>query len=191
MIDFFCPLVSREAVDTYSGEMPDSGIVSKKLKFKGDRPKKKKRSHREHDDDGDDLAVLAAGDPRGKRGQTDGSRDKSWTKPKLILLGWVFPEHVMEVTGPSFIILPSEPPTCLAVSIEIIRWRAGVDHIKWNPQRQQVYAAPIDMPETPEGANELSTSEILQSIEPTDVHHVWVISRLSGSESVISLRSSS
>ncbi|RSH93140.1 hypothetical protein EHS25_007493 [Saitozyma podzolica] len=133
--------------------MSSSGVISKKLKFKGDKPKKKKRSHRETGDDGDELAAMAAGDPR----------------------GWVFPEDVMEVTGPSFVILPTEPPTCLA----------------WNPQRQQVYAAPIDIPETPEGANELSTSEILVAVEPTDVNHVWVVSRLSGSEGVISLRSSS
>jgi protein FRG1 len=45
-----------------------SGVVSKKLKFKGDKPKKKKRSHRETEDGGDgieDFAVLAAADPRG------------------------------------------------------------------------------------------------------------------------------
>jgi protein FRG1 len=45
-----------------------SGVVSKKLKFKGDKPQKKKRSHRETEDGGDgieDFAVLAAADPRG------------------------------------------------------------------------------------------------------------------------------
>lgn len=77
--------------------MPD--VVSKKLKFKGDKPKKKKRSHRDTEggDSGggiDELAALAAADPR----------------------GWTFPEDVSEITGPSFIILPSEPLSCLAVS---------------------------------------------------------------------------
>lgn len=44
-----------------------SGVVSKKLKFKGDKPKKKKRSHaREGEDDGEGIAALAAGDPRGE-----------------------------------------------------------------------------------------------------------------------------
>jgi protein FRG1 len=107
----------------------------------------------------------------------------------------------MEVTGPSFVILPTEPPTCLAVSdrghlvvvigVDGARKDRAESCVQWNPQRQQVYAAPIDIPETPEGANELSTSEVLVAVEPTDVNHVWVVSRLSGSEGVISLRSSS
>lgn len=32
--------------------------------------------------------------------------------------GWIFPTDAMEISGPSFIILPSDPPTCLAVSLE-------------------------------------------------------------------------
>ncbi|ORY34583.1 hypothetical protein BCR39DRAFT_513483 [Naematelia encephala] len=131
--------------------MSSSGVVSKKLKFKGDKPKKKKRHHH-HEDDGDELGGLAAGDPR----------------------GWVFPEDVMEVSGPAFIVLPTEPLTCLA----------------WDAQRQKVYAAPLDLPEAPEGAAELSEAEILAAIEPSAVNQVWVVSRLSGSESVISLRTS-
>lgn len=43
--------------------MPD--VVSKKLKFKGDKPKKKKRSHREAEDPDEELAAMAAADPRG------------------------------------------------------------------------------------------------------------------------------
>jgi hypothetical protein len=31
--------------------------------------------------------------------------------------GWIFPTDAMEITGPSYILLPSNPPTCLAVSI--------------------------------------------------------------------------
>jgi protein FRG1 len=49
-----------------------SEVISKKLKFKGDKPKKKKRSHKEEGSGSgggggglDDLAVLAAADPRG------------------------------------------------------------------------------------------------------------------------------
>ena len=41
-------------------------VVSKKLKFKGDKPKKKKRPHREKEEDGDlEFAALTAADPRG------------------------------------------------------------------------------------------------------------------------------
>ncbi|WVR07966.1 hypothetical protein IAU60_005009 [Kwoniella sp. DSM 27419] len=133
-----------------------SGVVSKKLKFKGDKPKKKKRSHHSGQNaevEEDEMAALAAADPR----------------------GWIFPESPMEISGPSFILLPSEPLTCLA----------------WDPQRQKVYAAPVDIPQAPEGMNDLSEAEILQTIEPSDVNHVWVVSRLSGSEDVISLRTSS
>ena len=44
-----------------------SGVVSKKLKFKGDKPKKKKRSHREAEDGvTDELAAMAAAEPKGR-----------------------------------------------------------------------------------------------------------------------------
>lgn len=36
-----------------------------KLSFKGEKPKKKKRSHKETEGGEDDLALMAAGDPRG------------------------------------------------------------------------------------------------------------------------------
>ena len=51
-------------------------------------------------------------------------------------------------------------------------------------------AAPIDVPETPEGAEDLSPAEVLAAVEPTEVSTVWVASRLSGSEDVVSLRTS-
>ena len=34
----------------------------------------------------------------------------------IVIAGWVFPSDAMEVSGPAFIILPTEPLTCLAVS---------------------------------------------------------------------------
>ncbi|KAK1923474.1 FRG1-like family-domain-containing protein [Papiliotrema laurentii] len=130
-----------------------SGVISKKLKFKGDKPKKKKRAHREVDDDQDEFAAMAAADPK----------------------GWIFPDDPLDISGPSYIILPTSPLTCLA----------------WDNTRQRVVAAPIDVPEAPEGAEELSPSEVLAALEPTDVNTVWVVSRLSGSEDIISLRTAS
>lgn len=53
-----------------------------------------------------------------------------------------------------------------------------------------MYAAPLDVPQAPEGANELSSSEVLSLVEPNDINHVWVVSRLAGSEEIISLRTS-
>lgn len=37
-----------------------------RLKFKGEKPKKKKRSHREKHGDGDELDALAREDPKGE-----------------------------------------------------------------------------------------------------------------------------
>lgn len=88
---------------------------------------------------------------------------------------WIFPTDVLEIIGPSFILLPSTPPTCLA----------------WNPTLQRVYAAAVTLPVAPEGEDELTLSEALEVVEPTDVNHVWVVARLSGNEDVITLRSSS
>ncbi|ORX37572.1 hypothetical protein BD324DRAFT_589334 [Kockovaella imperatae] len=132
--------------------MSSSGVVSKKLKFKGDKPKKKKRHHREvEDEDGDvEFQAMASADPK----------------------GWIFPSEPVEVSGPAFILLPTEPLTCLA----------------YDPQRQRVIAAPVEIPEAPEGMDDLSPSEVLAVVEPSDINHVWVASRLSGSEEVISLR---
>lgn len=60
--------------------------------------------------------------------------------------------------------------------------------MQWDPTRERVCAAPLDLPEAPEGFNELSPSEVLSFVEPSDVNHVWVVSRLAGSNDV-SLRS--
>ena len=95
-----------------------SGITSKKLKFKGDKPKKKKRSHREAEDPDEELAAMAAADPRG--GRTLFTCSNHPVKLRHGFLGWVFPEDVMQVNGPSFIILPTEPPSCLAVSSALL-----------------------------------------------------------------------
>jgi protein FRG1 len=63
--------------------------------------------------------------------------------------------------------------------------------LQWDPTRQRVYASQITLPVAPEGAEELTPNEILEVVEPTDMNQVWVVSRLSGSEDIISLRSSS
>lgn len=46
--------------------MSSSGVVSKKLKFKGEKQKKKKRSHRDTDDGNDEFAAMAAAEPKGE-----------------------------------------------------------------------------------------------------------------------------
>jgi hypothetical protein len=74
-----------------------SSTVSKKLKFKGDKPKKKKRSHREVGDGGgtDEFEALASADPSGKsykesstlsklKSQVGYSRMISWRSQDLV-----------------------------------------------------------------------------------------------------------
>jgi protein FRG1 len=45
--------------------MSSSGVVSKKLKFKGDKVKKKRKVHKEEDGDEGEFAAMAAADPKG------------------------------------------------------------------------------------------------------------------------------
>ena len=45
--------------------MSSSGVVSKKLKFKGDKVKKKRKVHKEEEGDEGDFAAMAAADPKG------------------------------------------------------------------------------------------------------------------------------
>ena len=53
-----------------------------------------------------------------------------------------------------------------------------------------MYAAPVTLPVAPADESELTLNEALEVVEPTDVNQVWVVARLSGSEDVITLRSS-
>lgn len=48
-----------------SFSMSSSGVVSKKLKFKGDKTKKKRKVHREEEGDDGEFAAMAAADPKG------------------------------------------------------------------------------------------------------------------------------
>lgn len=69
----------------------------------------------------------------------------------------------------------------------MLGWTCLAD-VQWDPTRERVCAAPLDLPQAPEGFNELSPAEVLSFVEPSDVNHVWVVSRLAGSNGV-SLRS--
>lgn len=92
--------------------MSSSGVVSKKLKFKGDKTKKKRKHHHDADAGGtDELEALAAADPSGPSPPCPPHKLPTDDGP-----GWMFPTEAMHVNGPAFIILPSDPPSCLAVS---------------------------------------------------------------------------
>jgi protein FRG1 len=134
--------------------------------------KKKKRSHKEIDGGDDVDSLIEAGDPTGK---TDPILRVSKAISFICAIpDWIYPKDVLDILGPSFILLPTTPPTCLA----------------WNPTLQRVYAAPVTLPVAPADESELTINEALEVVEPTDVNQVWVVARLSGSEDVITLRSS-
>ena len=69
---------------------------------------------------------------------------------------WVQPETPIEVLGPTFIVHPSEPPACVA----------------YDSTRDR-----LTFPSLP-------TTEPITSLTPTDVSHVWVITRIAGSPTV-------
>jgi protein FRG1 len=72
------------------------------------------------------------------------------------LTAWVQPEAPIEVLGPTFIVHPSDPPRCVA----------------FDSTRDR-----ITLPA-------LASSEPSTSLAPTEVSHVWVITRIAGSATV-------
>jgi protein FRG1 len=73
-----------------------------------------------------------------------------------MFLGWVQPEAPIEVLGPTFIVHPSDPARCVA----------------FDSTRDR-----ITLPA-------LASSESATSLLPTEVSHVWVITRVAGSPTV-------
>ena len=71
-------------------------------------------------------------------------------------LAWVRPEAPIEVLGPTFIVHPSDPPRCVA----------------FDSTRDRI-ALPA-----------LPSSDPPTSLAPTEVSHVWVITRVAGSPTV-------
>jgi len=117
---------------------------SMKLKFKGDKPSKKHK-------------IQGAGDRslsrKRNRDEDDAQHD----------LDWVLPENPQQVTGPTFIFHPSEPPLCIAFN-----------------QTSSKITLPA-LSRTDEGSSE---AKPLVSLVPTDVSHVWVSTRVAGSETM-------
>jgi protein FRG1 len=114
----------------------------KPLTFKGDK-KSKKRKHRSHEEDGG--GVESGGQARDSA--ADPSEDDSWTTP----------DQVSDLTGPTMIVLPTTPPTCLAADA-----------------LGNVFASPI----------ENMVEAHAETAEPHDVRQVWVASRVAGASTV-------
>jgi len=111
----------------------------KPLSFKGDAKKPKKRKQRSYEDDAD------SGPPTTDRAPpaVDPADDDSWTTP----------DQPSDLTGPTLIVLPTTPPTCLA-----------------SDAHGNIFASPL----------ENMVESYAETAEPHDVRQVWVASTVAG-----------
>lgn len=113
----------------------------KPLTFKGDKkPKKRKRTETESAAEGAGSSERAVA-----RLAEDGGDDDSW----------VSAEAMVDVVGPVMLVLPTEPPTCLACDAN-----------------GKVFTDPIE--------NIIDANPA--SAEPHDVRQVWVANKIYGTE---------
>lgn len=140
----------------------------KPLTFKGDK-KPKKRKHRSlEDDNGNDTyhsgsktpgslvtnpssSLTQTGAGAGGDGSTED--DDSWTTP----------DAASDISGPTLIVLPTTPPTCLA-----------------SDAHGNVFASPL----------ENIVDNVPETAEPHDVRQVWVASTVAGTGGQINLKGS-
>lgn len=119
----------------------------KPLSFKGDK-KTKKRKHRSHEaDDGDNRTLVSTSQPAAEGGHDPSTDDDSWNVPDL----------PSDLTGPTLIVLPTTPPTCLAADAH-----------------GNVFASAI----------ENMVDDYAETAEPHDVRQVWVVSSVAGTGTV-------
>ncbi|ETN38062.1 uncharacterized protein HMPREF1541_07686 [Cyphellophora europaea CBS 101466] len=107
----------------------------KPLSFKGDK-KTKKRKHRDHDGD-------APSKPSGVDGEGAPLDEDSWTTP----------DAISDLSGPTIIVLPTSPPTCLA-----------------SDANGNVFASQL----------ENIVEAHAETAEPHDVRQVWVANQIPG-----------
>ncbi|KAG8899899.1 hypothetical protein FRB99_006389 [Tulasnella sp. 403] len=146
--------------------MSDTKIRSTKLTFKGDK-KSKKRKHRAEDDNGDET---------GRRRRKHAGDDAEDEDPQA----WVMPQDPREVLGPTFIVHPSTPPTCIA-------YDSARGKIKLEPLHpKDVSPSAPSSPVLGKGKHrEIDDGGrgVLDFV-PTEVSHVWVVTRVAGSPTV-------
>jgi protein FRG1 len=96
----------------------------------------------------------------------------------LILLStfaaWVQPEQPGEILGPTFIVHPADPPLCIA----------------YESTRERISLPVVPLPPSSSSSSSLPGAVPLTSLVPTEVAHVWVVTRVAGSATV-NLRSPS
>lgn len=122
----------------------------KPLSFKGDK-KPKKRKHRSVEDDGDNSKALVPSEGAGDPGAEND--DDIWTTA----------DQPSDLSGPTILVLPTTPPTCLAADAH-----------------GNVFASPI----------ENIVENHAETAEPHDVRQVWVASSVVGTAGQINLKGS-
>jgi protein FRG1 len=110
----------------------------KPLSFKGDSKKPKKRKQRSYEEDDSGTPALDGAHPN-----RDPADDDSWT----------IPDQPSDLTGPTLIVLPTNPPTCLA-----------------SDAHGNIFASQLE--------NIVESYE--ETAEPHDVRQVWVASTVAG-----------
>lgn len=99
------------------------------------------------------------------------------------------PEVPTEVLGPAFIVHPTEPPICIAY--DSTRDRIAFPAVPHPSTSRVLASADPDAEPQASSSKSLSTTGLpLTSLVPTEVQHVWVVTRIAGSET-INLRSPS
>ncbi|KAI9367348.1 FRG1-like family-domain-containing protein [Aspergillus egyptiacus] len=130
----------------------------KPLTFKGDKPKTKKRKHHDSSSGRDrDTADPSSKIP--KQSPTDNAEFAEAAAVEAEAAAedqsWVSADTPSDISGPILIVLPSDPPTCIA-----------------SDMNGKVYASEI----------ENMVEEDPRTAEPHDVRQVWVATRVAGSE---------
>ncbi|PMB71094.1 Protein frg1 [Beauveria bassiana] len=124
----------------------------KPLSFKGDKPKKRKRT-RAVDDTGD--AGAGSSSSKQLRKTDDDNNNKGDDEPPADDDTWVAADAPSDVSGPVMFVLPTEPPAALACDASGKVFTIAIENI--------VDANPA-------------------TAEPHDVRQVWVANRIAGTE---------
>ncbi|KAL2426186.1 hypothetical protein ABEF95_012456 [Exophiala dermatitidis] len=125
----------------------------KPLTFKGDKKPKKRKHRDEHNDDEGSVSRPHPQTASETAAGVDPSEDDSWTTP----------DAASDIHGPTLIVLPTQPPTCLA-----------------SDAHGNVFASPL----------ENIVDDVLETAEPHDVRQVWVASTVAGTGGQINLKAS-
>lgn len=131
----------------------------KPLTFKGDKPKSKKRKNPDRDHDRDLSAPSKQPKPAESADpEADAEADaRANTKAEASAedQSWVTADTTSDISGPIVIVVPSEPPACIA-----------------SDMNGKVYASELE---------NLIEGDA-QTAEPHDVRQVWVATRVAGTE---------